>query len=328
MPRAPTRREHDPASSRFAVLEAANEHIFEDFERHRRRRGRRASRRRTAPPATRAAPSRPASTPTRPLLRSPTDVTRLVDEGLVADDWKANATKGIATSLRRGLRACATATPRASRTWDDLVKPGVEIVTPNPGVLRLRPAGTSWRPRATSSATAAPRTTPRRTSTKFFKNIVPLPGQRPGRHHRLHSAAPATCSSPTRTRPSWPRRTARASTTSTRTPRCSSRTPAPSSRTPAPVAQDWLEFVTQRRGARPIRPVRLPADRRRRRLSAARRGRRRPEPTRSPSSGSCSRSTTTSAAGTRLTDEVLRRGEDGTRWHLTEASRQPATRCE
>src|SRR5688500_1382092 len=27
-----------------------------------------------------------------------TDVTRLVDEGLVAEDWKDNATKGIATS--------------------------------------------------------------------------------------------------------------------------------------------------------------------------------------------------------------------------------------
>ncbi|HWM75292.1 MAG TPA: sulfate ABC transporter substrate-binding protein [Nocardioides sp.] len=61
-----------------------------------------------------------------------TDVTRLVDEGLVADDWKDNATKGIATSsvvvfvVRKG-------NPENIQTWDDLVKPGVEIVTPNPG---------------------------------------------------------------------------------------------------------------------------------------------------------------------------------------------------
>ena len=61
-----------------------------------------------------------------------TDVTRLVDEGLVAKDWKDGATHGIATSsvvvfvVRKG-------NPDDIRTWDDLVKPGVEIITPNPG---------------------------------------------------------------------------------------------------------------------------------------------------------------------------------------------------
>ena len=61
-----------------------------------------------------------------------TDVTRLVDEGLVAEDWKDNATKGIATSsvvvfvVRAG-------NPDGIETWDDLVEPGVEIITPNPG---------------------------------------------------------------------------------------------------------------------------------------------------------------------------------------------------
>jgi sulfate/thiosulfate transport system substrate-binding protein len=61
-----------------------------------------------------------------------TDVTRLVDEGLVAKDWKDNATKGIATSsvvvfvVRAG-------NPDNIQTWDDLVKPGVDIITPNPG---------------------------------------------------------------------------------------------------------------------------------------------------------------------------------------------------
>ena len=61
-----------------------------------------------------------------------TDVTRLVDEGLVAEDWKDTPTKGIATSsvvvfvVREG-------NPENIQTWDDLVKPGVEIITPNPG---------------------------------------------------------------------------------------------------------------------------------------------------------------------------------------------------
>jgi sulfate transport system substrate-binding protein len=61
-----------------------------------------------------------------------TDVTRLVDAGLVAEDWKDNETNGIATSsvvvfvVRKG-------NPEGIEGWDDLIKPGVEIITPNPG---------------------------------------------------------------------------------------------------------------------------------------------------------------------------------------------------
>ena len=59
------------------------------------------------------------------------DVTRLVDEGLVAEDWKDNDTKGICTSsvvvfvVQKG-------NPKGIESWDDLVEPGVGIVTPNP----------------------------------------------------------------------------------------------------------------------------------------------------------------------------------------------------
>jgi sulfate/thiosulfate-binding protein len=61
------------------------------------------------------------------------DVQKLVDEGLVAEDWKeATPTNGIATSsvvvfvVREG-------NPLDIQSWDDLAKPGVEVVTPNPG---------------------------------------------------------------------------------------------------------------------------------------------------------------------------------------------------
>jgi sulfate/thiosulfate transport system substrate-binding protein len=59
------------------------------------------------------------------------DMQRLVDAGLVAKDWKDNETKGIVTSsvvsfvVREG-------NPENITGWDDLVKPGVEIITPNP----------------------------------------------------------------------------------------------------------------------------------------------------------------------------------------------------
>ena len=59
------------------------------------------------------------------------DVTRLVDAGLVADDWKDNETKGICTQSVVVL-VVRTGNPKDITTWDDLAKPGVGIVTPNP----------------------------------------------------------------------------------------------------------------------------------------------------------------------------------------------------
>jgi sulfate/thiosulfate-binding protein len=62
-----------------------------------------------------------------------TDMTRLVGEGLVAEDWKeATTTNGIATSsvvvfvVREG-------NPLGIESWDDLVENDLEILTPNPG---------------------------------------------------------------------------------------------------------------------------------------------------------------------------------------------------
>ena len=59
------------------------------------------------------------------------DVTRLVDEGLVADDWKANDTKGICTQSIV-VMVVKSGNPDGIDSWDDLAKPGVGIVTPNP----------------------------------------------------------------------------------------------------------------------------------------------------------------------------------------------------
>ncbi len=60
------------------------------------------------------------------------DMERLVEAGLVAKDWKvATPTKGLVSKsivsfiVRKG-------NPKRIRTWDDLVKPGVKVVTPNP----------------------------------------------------------------------------------------------------------------------------------------------------------------------------------------------------
>jgi sulfate/thiosulfate-binding protein len=59
------------------------------------------------------------------------DMTKLVDAGLVAKDWNAGEHKGMVTDsvvvlvVRKG-------NPKNIRTWDDLVKPGIEVIEPNP----------------------------------------------------------------------------------------------------------------------------------------------------------------------------------------------------
>jgi sulfate transport system substrate-binding protein len=59
------------------------------------------------------------------------DMQRLVDAGLVADDWKDNETKGIVTSSVVSF-VVRDGNPKDITGWDDLIKPGVEIITPNP----------------------------------------------------------------------------------------------------------------------------------------------------------------------------------------------------
>jgi sulfate/thiosulfate transport system substrate-binding protein len=59
------------------------------------------------------------------------DMSKLVDAGLVAKDWNAGEHKGMVTDsvvvlvVRKG-------NPKNIRTWDDLVKPGIEVIEPNP----------------------------------------------------------------------------------------------------------------------------------------------------------------------------------------------------
>ncbi len=59
------------------------------------------------------------------------DITRLVDAGLVDASWNSNQYKGIPFGsvvtivVRKG-------NPKGIKNWDDLLEPGVEVVTPNP----------------------------------------------------------------------------------------------------------------------------------------------------------------------------------------------------
>jgi sulfate/thiosulfate transport system substrate-binding protein len=59
------------------------------------------------------------------------DMTRLVKAGIVSRSWDANAEKGMVADsvvvlvVRKG-------NPKHITGWDDLIKPGVDVITPNP----------------------------------------------------------------------------------------------------------------------------------------------------------------------------------------------------
>jgi sulfate/thiosulfate transport system substrate-binding protein len=59
------------------------------------------------------------------------DMTRLVDDGIVAKDWDANPAKGISSDsvvvmvVRKG-------NPKHITGWNDLIKSGIDVITPNP----------------------------------------------------------------------------------------------------------------------------------------------------------------------------------------------------
>jgi sulfate/thiosulfate-binding protein len=71
------------------------------------------------------------------------DVSRLVDANLVAPDWNADALHGmVTTDVTTSVVSLVvrTGNPKAIQTWDDLLRPGVEVVMPDP----FQSGGARW----------------------------------------------------------------------------------------------------------------------------------------------------------------------------------------
>ncbi len=102
------------------------------------------------------------------------DVTRLVDAGLVADDWNKDEHNGI-VSQSVVVIAVRKGNPKNIEGWDDLIKPGIGIVTPNPGSS----GSARWNILAAYGhvlANGGSDADAKAYLTKFFKNVVALPG--------------------------------------------------------------------------------------------------------------------------------------------------------
>jgi sulfate transport system substrate-binding protein len=102
------------------------------------------------------------------------DVTRLVDAGLVAEDWKDNDTAGIVSSSVV-VFIVPEGNPAGIEDWDDLLGDGVEIITPNPGSS----GAAKWNIMAAYGHIIAEGGTEEEAEeylTGFFENVAALPG--------------------------------------------------------------------------------------------------------------------------------------------------------
>lgn len=102
------------------------------------------------------------------------DVTRLVKAGLVDPSWSSNATKGMVADsvvvivVRKG-------NPKNIHGWDDLIKPGIKIITPNPASS----GSARWNTLAAYEHTIADGGTDAQAKdylTQFFSHVQSLPG--------------------------------------------------------------------------------------------------------------------------------------------------------
>jgi len=102
------------------------------------------------------------------------DVNRLVEAGLVAEDWKSGPTKGIVSDSVVVL-VVPEGNPKNIQGWDDLTKPGVRIVTPNPassGSARWNILAAYHQAVVAGGSEADANDY----LTDFFRNVVALPG--------------------------------------------------------------------------------------------------------------------------------------------------------
>ena len=65
-------------------------------------------------------------------LNQPTDLDFLVDKGVVSPDWRKQFPSGASPYTTTSVFLVRKGNPNGIKDWDDLVKPGVSVVIPDP----------------------------------------------------------------------------------------------------------------------------------------------------------------------------------------------------
>ena len=98
------------------------------------------------------------------------DVTKLVDAGLVSPDWDKDQYHGFVTDSVVAL-VVRKGNPKNIHTWDDLIKPGVQVIEPNP----FSSGGARWNVMAAYGAQIKQGKSPEQALaylTQFFKHVA------------------------------------------------------------------------------------------------------------------------------------------------------------
>src|ERR1700712_3566909 len=97
------------------------------------------------------------------------DITRLVKAKLVASTWDSNQYKGMVTDSVVVI-ATRKGNPKNIKTWEDLIKPGIQVIVPNP----ITSGGARWDIMAAygaESKVGKDQTAGVEYLKKFFKNV-------------------------------------------------------------------------------------------------------------------------------------------------------------
>src|SRR6266571_5213573 len=60
------------------------------------------------------------------------DIDAIADRGLIAADWQRRLPQNSSPYTSTIVFLVRNGNPKAIKDWDDLVKPGVKVITPNP----------------------------------------------------------------------------------------------------------------------------------------------------------------------------------------------------
>src|SRR5215471_544297 len=104
------------------------------------------------------------------FLSTGDDVNQLVDAGLVDQNWDKQGYNGIAADTVV-VFAVRDGNPKHIKGWNDLIRPGVQVVTPNP----LSSGGAKWNVMAAYGYAlrhGKTRTQAQQFVTDLFKNVV------------------------------------------------------------------------------------------------------------------------------------------------------------
>jgi sulfate/thiosulfate-binding protein len=98
------------------------------------------------------------------------DMTKLVDAGLVDSNWNQDQWHGFVTNSVVSL-VVRKGNPKNIKTWDDLIKPGIQVIEPNP----FSSGGARWNVMAAYGAQIKQGKSPEQALAylqQFFKHVV------------------------------------------------------------------------------------------------------------------------------------------------------------